>query len=69
MRAFADVIDRLWRGEISATAAIRLETLWNELAAARGESFMSSYALGHFDKGPLAGPTRQASRRTSPRGH
>ncbi len=54
MRAFADVIDLLWRGEITAAVAIRLETLWNELAAERGAGFLSSYAIGHFYKGPMA---------------
>ena len=53
VRAFADVMDVLWRGEITAATAIRLETLWNELAAARGASLLSSYAVGHFYKGPL----------------
>ena len=49
VRVFGQMVDVLWqRGEYDA--AIRLEVLWNQLAATEAFSLMCGYAVGHFYK-------------------
>ena len=49
VRAYGEMVDVLWkRGQTDA--AIRLEVLWNELAAAHPFSLLCGYAIGNFYK-------------------
>lgn len=50
VRAYGEMVDLLWKDGLEA-AAIRLETLWNELANARGFKLLCGYAMGNFYKG------------------
>ena len=47
VRAFGEMVDVLWR-QGSHDAAIRLEILWNELAARLGFSLLCAYSMGSF---------------------
>jgi signal transduction histidine kinase len=47
IRAYGEMVDILWR-EGNATAAIRLEELWNDLAAAHSFALLCAYAMGNF---------------------
>ncbi len=47
VRAYGELVDVLWRAG-NPGAAIRLETLWNELARTHAFSLMCGYGLGHI---------------------
>jgi len=47
VRAFGEMVDLLWRGG-NADAAVALEGLWNELAAAQDFSLLCAYTMGNF---------------------
>ena len=49
VRAYGEMVDLLWR-EGQADAAIRLEILWNELAARRAFALLCGYSMGNFYK-------------------
>jgi signal transduction histidine kinase len=48
VRAFGEMVDLLWK-EGKPEAAIRLESLWNELAEAYSFSLLCAYSLGGFE--------------------
>jgi hypothetical protein len=50
VRAYGEMVDVLWKREQSV-AAIRLEMLWNKLAATQDFSLLCGYAMGNFYKG------------------
>jgi hypothetical protein len=50
VRAYGEMVDLLWKDGLEA-AAIRLETLWNELANTHGLKLLCGYSMGHFYKG------------------
>jgi len=50
VRAYGEMVDLLWKDGLEA-AAIRLETLWNELANMHGFKLLSGYSMGNFYKG------------------
>jgi hypothetical protein len=50
IRAYGEMVDVLWRDGQTA-AAIRLETLWNDLARTHEFKLLCGYAIGHFYKG------------------
>jgi hypothetical protein len=49
LRAYGEMVDVLWR-DGRYDAAIRLETLWNELANSRSFSLLCGYSMGNFYK-------------------
>ena len=49
VRAYGEMVDVLWKKGTTA-AAIRLEVLWNELAATHAFSLLCGYAIGSFYK-------------------
>jgi hypothetical protein len=49
VRAYGEMVDVLWR-EGRQEAAIRLEILWNQLAARHGFALLCGYAMGSFYK-------------------
>jgi hypothetical protein len=49
IRAYGEMVDVLWKAGRDA-AAIRLELLWNKLAATHDFSLLCGYAMGHFYK-------------------
>lgn len=51
VRAFGEMVDLLWR-DGNASAAIRLEQLWNSLAASRRFTLLCAYALDNFRSEP-----------------
>jgi hypothetical protein len=50
IRAYGEMVDLLWKDGLEA-AAIRLETLWNQLAATRDFKLLCGYSMGNFYKG------------------
>jgi hypothetical protein len=50
VRAFGEMVDLLWKDGLEA-AAIRLETLWNELANTHDFKLLCGYSMGNFYKG------------------
>ena len=50
IRAYGEMVNVLWRDGLEA-AAIRLETLWNELAQTREFKLLCGYSMGNFYKG------------------
>jgi hypothetical protein len=50
IRAYGEMVNVLWRDGFEA-AAIRLETLWNELAQSREFKLLCGYSMGNFYKG------------------
>ena len=50
VRAYGEMVDLLWRDGLEA-AAIRLETLWNELANSHSFKLLCGYSMGNFYKG------------------
>jgi hypothetical protein len=49
VRAYGEMVDVLWkRGQTAA--AIRLETMWNQLAHTHEFALLCGYAMGHFYK-------------------
>jgi hypothetical protein len=49
VRAYGEMVDVLWRNGQTA-AAIRLETLWNDLARTHDFKLLCGYAMGNFYK-------------------
>lgn len=49
VRAYGEMVDVLWK-KGAPDAAIRLEVLWNELAASHSFSLLCGYAIGNFYK-------------------
>ena len=50
IRAYGEMVDLLWKNGLEA-AAIRLETMWNQLAATRDFNLLCGYSMGNFYKG------------------
>ena len=50
VRAFGEMVNLLWQDGLSS-AAIRLETLWNELANTHDFKLLCGYSMGNFYKG------------------
>jgi hypothetical protein len=50
IRAYGEMVDLLWKDGLEA-AAIRLETLWNQLAGTHDFSLLCGYSMGNFYKG------------------
>ena len=50
IRAYGEMVNVLWKDGLEA-AAIRLETLWNELANTRDFKLLCGYSMGNFYKG------------------
>lgn len=50
IRAYGEMVDVLWRKGQTA-AAIRLETLWNDLGRSHEFKLLCGYAMGNFYKG------------------
>jgi len=51
IRAYGEMVDLLWRDGLEA-AAIRLETLWNQLATTDDFNLLCGYSMGNFYKVP-----------------
>jgi hypothetical protein len=49
VRIYGEMVDVLWQ-DGQQEAAIRLETLWNQLANTEAFSLLCGYAMGHFYK-------------------
>jgi hypothetical protein len=50
VRAYGEMVNLLWQ-DGSSVAAIRLETLWNELANTHDFKLLCGYSMGNFYKG------------------
>ena|SRR5687768_422103 len=50
VRAYGEMVNLLWKDGLEA-AAIRLETLWNELANTHDFKLLCGYSMGNFYKG------------------
>jgi hypothetical protein len=50
IRAYGEMVDLLWKDGFEA-AAIRLETLWNQLARTHDFKLLCGYSMGNFYKG------------------
>jgi hypothetical protein len=50
VRAYGEMVDLLWKDGLEG-AAIRLETLWNQLAATHEFKLLCGYSMGNFYKG------------------
>jgi hypothetical protein len=50
VRAYGEMVDLLWKDGLEA-AAIRLETLWNQLANTHDFKLLCGYSMGNFYKG------------------
>ena len=58
-RAYGEMVNVLWKDGMTA-AAIRLETLWNELAQSHDFKLLCGYSMGNFYKDAAVGEiTRQ----------
>jgi signal transduction histidine kinase/ActR/RegA family two-component response regulator len=55
VRVYGEMVDLLWRDD-NPDAAIRLEGLWNDLAATRSFSLLCAYSMGNFHKETHAQP-------------
>jgi hypothetical protein len=49
VRAYGEMVDVLWR-QGNTVAAVKLETLWNELASTHEFSLLCGYSMGQFYK-------------------
>jgi hypothetical protein len=49
VRAYGEMVDVLWK-DGHADAAIRLETMWNQLAQSHEFALLCGYSMGHFYK-------------------
>ena len=49
VRAFGEMVNLLWKDGMTS-AAIRLETLWNELARSYDFKLLCGYSMGNFYK-------------------
>jgi MEDS: MEthanogen/methylotroph, DcmR Sensory domain len=47
--AYGEMVDVLWKAE-QTVAAVRLETLWNQLAQSQAFALLCGYSMGHFYK-------------------
>jgi hypothetical protein len=52
IRAYGEMVDLLWKDGREA-AAIRLETLWNQLATSYDFELLCGYSMGNFYKGSM----------------
>ena len=50
IRAYGEIVNVLWKDGLEA-AAIKLETLWNELANSHEFKLLCGYSMGNFYKG------------------
>jgi hypothetical protein len=50
IRAYGEMVDLIWKDGLEA-AAIRLETLWNQLAESHEFNLLCGYSMGNFYKG------------------
>jgi len=50
IRAYGEMVDLLWKTGLEA-AAIRLETMWNQLATTHDFKLLCGYSMGNFYKG------------------
>lgn len=50
VRAYGEMVDVLWKAG-HTVAAVRLETLWNQLAGTYSFALLCGYSMGHFYKG------------------
>jgi hypothetical protein len=50
VRAYGEMVDVLWKAG-QTIAAVRLETLWNQLAGTYSFGLLCGYSMGHFYKG------------------
>ena len=50
IRAYGEMVDLLWKEGLEA-AAIRLETLWNQLGSTHDFALLCGYSMGNFYKG------------------
>jgi hypothetical protein len=50
VRAYGEMVDLLWKDGLT-TAAIQLETLWNQLARQHEFKLLCGYSMGNFYKG------------------
>ena len=50
VRAYGEMVNLLWQDGLEASA-IRLETLWNDLANTHEFKLLCGYSMGHFYKG------------------
>jgi len=50
IRAYGEMVDLLWK-EGREAAAIRLETLWNQLGSTHDFGLLCGYSMGNFYKG------------------
>ena len=61
VRAYGEMVNVLWKDGLTA-AAMRLETLWNELAKSYDFKLLCGYSMGNFYKDAAVGEiTRQHS--------
>lgn len=61
VRAYGEMVNVLWKDGLTA-AAIRLETLWNDLAQSHDFKLLCGYSMGNFYKDAAVGEiTRQHS--------
>jgi hypothetical protein len=61
IRAYGEMVNVLWKDGLTA-AAIRLETLWNELAKSYDFKLLCGYSMGNLYKDAAVGEiTRQHS--------
>jgi hypothetical protein len=58
IRAYGEMVDLLWR-DGSEAAAIRLETLWNQLAGSHDFELLCGYSMGNFYKGAALDEIKQ----------
>ena len=54
MRAYGEMVNLLWKDGLTA-AAIRLETLWNEMAKSHDFKLLCGYSMGNFYKDAAVG--------------
>jgi hypothetical protein len=54
IRAYGEMVNVLWKDGMGA-AAIRLETLWNELARSHNFKLLCGYSMGNFYKDAAVG--------------
>jgi hypothetical protein len=54
VRAYGEMVNVLWKDGLTA-AAIRLETLWNELAKSHDFKLLCGYSMGNFYKDAAVG--------------
>jgi hypothetical protein len=68
LRAYGEMVDLLWKDGLES-AAIRVETLWNQLANTHDFKLLCGYSMGNFYKGAAIEEIKgQHSHLTSPTG-